>query len=166
MPIAYGSRGEESYVTADSRSEQRPTPVQNYLSSLVFIGLFPLAPLVVEWVTKNGMITEESLVITAAIYTLVVALASNNGFYFSLGIVVSFIEAAAYGSVVSMNSGNHHTARFMHVVTLYSNGSVSSLHTWPFFAMVLPFLSLIIERRTRHVENREVYFEFLKGGGG
>jgi hypothetical protein len=139
-------------------------PWQNYGLSLLFIGIVPLLPIIIE-LFVSGRITEDSLIIAAAIYSIAVALASNNRFYFGSFFVASIVESAIYGSVAKANGSNVTTGRVLGLKISSDGGSALSDNKYIFIAIILPFASVLVERFSRHVRNREEFFEFLKGRG-
>ena len=133
---------------------------------MLLIGAVPILPIVIELIIHKA-ITEDSLAITAAVYSITVAIASNNKFYFAFFLVASILEAALYGSITnSPVSTNISVWKFSHIpITSYSPSQNSDNGIF-LIAMLLTFLSLLIERYSRHITNREEFFEFLKGKKG
>jgi hypothetical protein len=139
---------------------------QNYGLAMLLLGAVPLLPLVIELIIHKA-ITEDSLAITAAVYSITVAIASNNKFYFMLFFIASVVEAALYGSITNTPvSANLSTWKLGRIpITSYSPSQNSDNGIF-LIAMLLTFVSLLIERYSRHVTNREEFFEFLKGKRG
>jgi hypothetical protein len=64
-----------------SAESRRQDEWQNYGLALLLIGAVPILPIVIELIIHKA-ITKDSLAITAAVYSITVAIASNNKFYF------------------------------------------------------------------------------------
>jgi hypothetical protein len=134
---------------------------QNYGLSLVFVGVVPLLPILIELLVR-GKVTEGSLFVTAAIYSITIALASNNRFYFGFFLVASIIEAAMYGSTVNGITAHPVTGNLVGMEIVSNSSSGLSESKAILVAILVPFVSLLVERFSRHVIVREEFFEFLK----
>src|SRR5262249_13766200 len=147
------------------RSSTWQDPWQNYVLSVLFIGVLPLLPLIIEWFGKRE-ISEDALIVTTAVYSITVALASNIKVFFGLLLFAAIIVASMYGFAAhSPNSAHAIFGWFLGIRTYsYSTGGANDN---PFFAsvMIFGFLSVVAERYSRHIGNREEFFEFLKRKG-
>jgi hypothetical protein len=145
-----------------TRSSTWQDPWQNCVIAVLFIGVLPLLPLIIEWFGRRE-ISEDALIITTAVYSITVALASNTKVFFGAFLFASFIVASMYGFAASTSSGGHEVfGRFIGIRTYsYATGGANDNI---FFALVMigGFLSVVVERYSRHVGNREEFFEFLK----
>lgn len=136
---------------------------QNYGLAVLLIGIVPILPILIELIIHKS-ITEDSLAITAAVYSITVAVASNSKFYFAFFLVASIIEAALYGSIT--DSPSRSTISVWNFADIHITSYAPSQNTDNgifLVAMLLTFLSLLVERYSRHITNREEFFEFLKG---
>ena len=143
-------------------------PWRSYGLSVLFIGVFPLIPVLFELLTKGGIL-EASLIITAAMYAATIAIASNNSFLFGLFLIASLIEAGVYGSEANVAPDVHYVSTNFFGMTISYEKSTSEAHAILWFVsivIVFALLTLIVERFVRHVRDNEVFFEFLKGKGG
>lgn len=135
----------------------------NFFLAVLFIGIVPLLPAIVELIVTK-QIGEQSLMITAAIYSVTIAIASNSRLYFGSFLIAGLIEVAIYGSVAgpstSLSSGEVIGIK----VTSYNAAALGDNKVL-MIAIAIPFISLVIERIGRHVRNGEEIFEFLKGKG-
>jgi hypothetical protein len=124
---------------------------QNYRSAVLSIGIAPWLPLIIEWGIEglySHPITINSLVITLACYSITVALSTNDPFLCILFLMLSAIDSAFYGALLANTS--HDTLRQAILIMVMS------------ILGLLTFASVLRERYVRHVERREIFFEWLK----
>jgi hypothetical protein len=153
----HGSGKQSRKGDVSRRNEAR----DNFLLAVLFIGMVPLLPVIVELIITK-QIGEQSLMITAAVYSITIALASNSRLYFGSFLVASLIEVAIYGSVADPSA---HLAygQVLGIKISSNNSSALPDNLYLFIAIAIPFASLVVERYSRHIRNREEVFEFLKG---
>jgi hypothetical protein len=140
----------------------RPSPWQNCFLSVLFIGVFPLAPVLLELLLESK-VTIDSLTLTAAIYAVTVSIASYNAMLFASGFFVAFFECALYGQDITVNPVVDPGATNFHGLIVAGRGQLPPSHVFLICATIVAiFLTLVVERFYRHVINREEFFEFLK----
>jgi hypothetical protein len=135
--------------------------LQNYGLAVLFVGIAPLLPILLE-ISISGEVTEGSVIITSAIYSITIALASNNRFYFGFFFFASVIESAFYGATANKGSQSL-VVTMSHIRIVINKGDNLSDVRYTFVAILVTFAALTIERFGRHMRNREEFFEFLKG---
>jgi hypothetical protein len=154
---------EEAEALSAASAEQEAW--QNYGLSVIFVGIVPLLPILIEMFI-GGDVAESSLIITAAVYSITVALASNNRFYFGFFLVASILESAVYGAAASNNVRVPPTVVSLAGIRIATDGAGGlSDSRVLLIAIGITFISLVIERFTRHIRNREQFFEFMKHKG-
>lgn len=154
-----------SNLTTQSAQRGRPGPWDNFFISLALIGIFPLLPLLLQLLINNGL-TVDALTLTAVIYSVTIAVATNKAALFVGGFVVALFEAVLYGLDLNVAPNSHLVSA--HIIGLTVSGSNSSPPSHCGLVMLaigLLLLSFIIERLFRHVRNKEEFFEFLKKAG-
>jgi hypothetical protein len=135
---------------------------QNYGLSLLLLGIAPLLPILLE-LAIAGNVAAGSILITAAIYSIAAAIASNSRFYFGLFLFAAVVESAFYGATATANdSGQILTVKIMSIRILMSKDASRSDMLMTIIAVIVTFIALAVERYGRHVNNREEFFEFLK----
>jgi hypothetical protein len=137
-------------------------PWQNYGLAVLFVGVFPLLPLISEWLGRRE-ISEDALIITTAVYSVTAALASTNKFFFGALLAASILVASTYG-LVADPSQNAHVAfsHFLGIRTYAYTADLPNNNTAFAVVVVGGFLSVVVERYSRHVRGREEFFEFLR----
>jgi hypothetical protein len=126
-------------------------PWKNYAMAVLSIGVAPWFPMIIEWTIEwlnSHPVTTDSLVITLAIYSVTVALSTYDLFLCILFLVLSAFDSAIYGALLL--SASHDTLRRAVVITILS------------LLGLLTFASVLRERYVRHVQQHEVFFEWLK----
>jgi hypothetical protein len=133
---------------------------QNYGMSVLLVGIAPLLPVLLELLIHRK-ITEDSLAITAAVYLIALATASNNKFLLVFFLLGGLTEAALYGSVASDPAGGQNLV-FKYVgIPINSYSPDQNLYNEIFLILTVSGLaSLMSERFNRHVRKREVFLEF------
>lgn len=143
-------------------------PWQNYGLAVLFIGVVPLLPLIIEWLGRRE-ISEDAVIITVAVYSVTVALASNNRFFFGFLLLSSIVVASMYGFAADPSRRSHEVISHILGIRTYSFSTDIANNNWTFSSIILiSLLSVLFERFSRHVRYREEFFEFLKSkkGGG
>ena len=153
--------GEADEASADRR---RPMPWENCGAALLLIGVFPLAPILLE-LLLSGNIAIDSLTLTAAIYAVTIAVASYRVILFISGFLVALFECVLYGQDVTVTPVKHPGVASFLGVKISGNGSSPSHAGLILLVIILLFTSLAIERFVRHVKDHEDFFEFLKKSG-
>ena len=105
----------------------------------------PLLPIIIEY-WQNSMVSEKSLTLVAAMYTITIGISSRNMLLFGLAVVASFTYGVAYGMSVSQNS------------------SLPLSGTLAFLGIIMIFIIHALERYNRHVVERAPFLEFIVGG--
>jgi hypothetical protein len=126
-------------------------PWQNYGIAVLSIGVAPWFPVIIEWTIEwlnAHPVTIDSLVITLAIYSITVALSTSDLFLCILFLVLSAFDSAVYGALLL--SASHDPIRRTIVIIVLS------------LLGLLTFGSVLRERYVRHVQQHEVFFEWLK----
>jgi hypothetical protein len=138
--------------------------------------ILPLVPLGLELlITKT--ITEQSVTLTAAVYSLGIGIASRSAALFSLTIVISFVFSCLFGVVIQAEYSQkkaeaqiaaHQPAAVANNEKKAEDGKSENTHDeviqWSkllaFSAIVLVTLIHMGERYNRHVVDRAPFFEF------
>jgi hypothetical protein len=162
--------GDGTQAIASAAAEDRSAasramgPWENCIVSVLFIGIFPLAPVLLELLLKN-QVTADSLTVTAAIYAITIAVASNRAIMLAIGFTVAFFECVLYGQDVTVTGGKSLVLKDFFGITVSAANSSPSTHSGLILlAIVILFITLALERFVRHVRNREEFFEWLKRG--
>jgi len=79
----------------------------NFGVSFLIVILIPLIPIGLEW-WLAGQITDRSLTITAAIYSVSTGTSSRYGFFLILTVVISIIFAACFGYILAIQTPPSH----------------------------------------------------------
>jgi len=118
--------------------------------------------LIIEWLGRREL-SEDAVIITVAMYSVTVALASNNRFFFLLLLVLSLVVASMYGFAADPARAGHEVFNHIFGIRTYSfSKNVANNNSTFSIIMVFSFLSVLLERFSRHVRYREEFFEFLK----
>jgi hypothetical protein len=126
-------------------------PWQNYGLAVLSIGLVPWFPLLIEWTIEwlnSRPIAIDSLVITLACYSITVALATRYLLLSILFLLLSGFDSAIYGALLV--AASHDTLRRALVISVL------------FLLGLLTFASVARERYIRHMQQHEVFPEWLK----
>jgi hypothetical protein len=135
----------------------------NYIQSIILIGIVPLFPVILEILLK-GSVLIDSLTLTATIYAVTIAVASCNVPLFLLGFCVGILSCALYAHDTSIAPVAHPaSAHFMRIVITSDGSSPPSHDALILIVIFILFLCLAVERYLRHVLDREVFLEFMKG---
>lgn len=117
---------------------------QNFLACVALHMVLPLLPLLLErWF--SGEIAPKSISLTAALYSLAIALSSRHVALLGIGILLGFAFAATFG-----------------YLSTDPIPMLRSAHTSSGAAIAFMFGLHIIERFYRHIFKDEEFFEFLK----
>jgi hypothetical protein len=159
------AQAEASPGTESQSAASRPLgPWENCIISVLFLGIFPLAPVLLELLLKS-QVTADSLTVTAAIYAVTVAVASNRASMLVIGFTVAFFECVLYGQDVTVVGTKGVVLKDFFGITVSAANSSPSTHSGLILlAIVVLFMTLTLERFVRHVKNHEEFFEFLKKG--
>ncbi|XWK85680.1 MAG: hypothetical protein U7127_15785 [Phormidium sp.] len=114
---------------------------QEYLLSLICQIGVPLFPLLLEFCLTNKL-SEESLTLTASIYTITIGVSSRQKWQLALAILASLFFAAVYGAVAVLDTP-----------VLVSRPS----STW---GIITVSITHGLERFYRHVIKGEVFWDF------
>jgi hypothetical protein len=113
----------------------------------------------------KGEILIASLTLTATIYAVTVAIASCNLPLFIACFCAGIIECALYAKEASVAPASHPASSHLMGMVISSQGSSPPSHDLiTALIIIVLFLSVIVERFLRHVREREVFLEFMKGG--
>ena len=126
-------------------------PWQSYGLAVLSIGVVPWLPRIIEWTAEwlnSRPIAIDSLVITLACYSITVALSTRILFLCILFLLLSGFDSAIYGTLLAATS--HDTLRRTLVVSVL------------FLLGLLTFASVARERFVIHMQQREVFPEWLK----
>jgi hypothetical protein len=138
-------------------------PWGNYIQAILLIGLVPLFPIILEGLLK-GSVLIDSLTLTATIYAVTIAIASCNIPLFLFGFCVGILSCALYAQDASVAPVSHPaSAHFMGILIISEGSSPPSHDVLTLIAIFIFFLCVIIERYFRHVVDREIFLEFMKG---
>jgi hypothetical protein len=134
-------------------------------SSLILIGILPLAPMFAEWGAKQR-VGIGTLTVTAAIYAVTVAISSRWLFMFLLGFLIALIETFAFATGVDATPVNNPGAEdFFGMVVTSVNSARPAYAAFTLVIVVSLFISVAIERALRHLKDGEEFFEFIEKGG-
>lgn len=126
-------------------------PWQNYGVAVLSIGVAPWLPLIIEWTIEwlnSRPIAIDSLVITLACYSITVALSTRYLFLSIFFLILSGFDSAIYGALLV--TASHDALRRALVISVL------------FLLGLLTFASVVRERFIRHMQQHEVFFEWLK----
>jgi hypothetical protein len=140
-----------SQVSAKPPRTSGITPAQNYGLAVLSIGIAPWLPIIIEWLIEwvyARPIDVNSLVITLACYSITVALSTNYPFMCFLFLILSGVDSAIYGALLA--DASHDTFRQGILIAVLS------------LLGILTFASVARERYVRHVQQHQVFFEWLK----
>jgi hypothetical protein len=115
-----------------------------FIPCLLFHLLMPLVPLFLERLLE-GHFQEKTLVITAAMYAIALAISSRWQWFVFAGLFVSIVYSAIFGAL-------SYAAR---VHQVFEAGSMAE------YAILVLLVIHTIERFGRHVRAKEPFFEFL-----
>ena len=118
-----------------------PNYWENFLVSILLHLLLPLFPLAIEYI-QHGLISKNSLVLAASMYTISIGVSSRSRLMFAFTIAASVFYAFLYGIV----SGQTPT-------TIAEPSS--------FIGIFATFIFHAGERYNRHVVDRAPFWEFM-----
>jgi hypothetical protein len=119
--------------------------------AVLSIGVAPWLPLIIEWTIEwlnSRPIAIDSLVITLACYSITVALSTRYLFLSIFFLILSGFDSAIYGALLV--TASHDALRRALVISVL------------FLLGLLTFASVVRERFIRHMQQHEVFFEWLK----
>lgn len=119
-----------------------PQHVQRYLAFLVLRMIFPLLPLVSEFLF-TGSVSQKSAMLSASMYVIGIGVASRNVLLLAITIVAGVCYAIAFGiaAQAAQPGGNAHLGL-------------------PFLGIAAVFVFHSLERYNRHVVEREPFLDF------
>ena len=122
--------------------------LQEYGACILFFLLVPLLPIILEWWFSKG-ISSQSLMITAAIYSITTGSSSSSKLIFIISIIIGIIFSACYGIVMAIQISNSHN-------TLLPENS----EYIAYFSIFFIIITLAIEKYSTYVTNSEKCLEF------
>lgn len=81
------------------RAPEIPDEWQHFLLSVLYVSALPLIPLALELWLK-GSLSESSLTLTTAIFSVTVGASSKNRLLFGVGILLAIVFSSAFGVVL------------------------------------------------------------------
>ena len=78
-----------------------PLNWQHFLASIIFVVVFPLLPVLIEWWQSSYQVGSKTLTITVALWTIAVGVSSKQMFTFAVCVFISVIFAVVFGVAVS-----------------------------------------------------------------
>jgi hypothetical protein len=132
----------------------------NFGAAVIFVGVFPLLPLLFE-AAFTGELTSDSVMITAALSGLAVALTSRNPTTFALFLAFTIVAAAFYGHAAPTPGDNQQAYGLVAGIRLsaISKGNVE-LGSVFFWSLAGPFVAALGQRFLRHLRRDDKFFEF------
>lgn len=132
----------------------------NFGAAVIFVGIFPLLPLAFE-AAFTGEVTSDSVMITAALSGLAVALTSRNPMTFALFLAFTIVAAGFYGHAApSPSDAQQAYGSVAHIrisATTPDNGSLGKVFFW---SLIAPLVAALGQRFLRHVRRDDKFFEF------
>jgi hypothetical protein len=135
------SNGKNADETKNSKIPGIPNYWENFWVSILLHLLLPLFPLAIELI-QNGIISKNSLVLAASMYTISIGVSSRSRLMFAFTIATSVFYAFLYGIV----SGQSTT-------TIAEPASI--------IGILATFIVHAGERYNRHVVDRAPFWEFM-----
>jgi hypothetical protein len=123
------------------RAPELPEEWQHFILSVLYLTLLPLIPLALELWLK-GKLSETSLTLVTAIFSVTIGASSNNRVLFGVGILLAIVFSSAFGVVLNTAQPPNGTREACFVVLLL----LSVFH--------------IFERWNRHVVDGEKFWSF------
>lgn len=128
-----------------------PEHWENYLLCILLHMMLPLLPLFLEYWLTN-VVSEKSMTLSAAMYTISIGISSKSKFIFGLTIVSSILFAAAFGIVVGKSP---------EISQLSGGGEILSKSTIiSLCGIVIVFFLHLLERFNKHIIDRNPFLEF------
>ncbi|HYV91132.1 MAG TPA: hypothetical protein VE978_05090 [Chitinophagales bacterium] len=116
----------------------------HFFSSILLIIIIPLGPIILEAILKHGTITDQSLTLTAAIFSVSVGTASDRFLFMLFSVFVCVFFSVCYGYIL----GNPDSLSFVHLAALFLIAVISLLH--------------LAERYVRHFKEGEIFIRPFK----
>ena len=125
---------------------------ENFFASLILHLSLPLLPLAIEQIQTGG-ITEKSLTLAAAMYTISIGVSSRSRLMFAMTVAASIFYAFLYGIVISKSSPD----------SVVGQASVADhvIRRATTLGIISVFLAHAGERFNRHVVDRAPFLEFM-----
>lgn len=117
-----------------------PKPWQQFILSLLYQVAAPILPLVMEFLIKES-VSEESVTITAAIYTITTGAASRQNWQRGAAALAALLYAGLYGAVLAVDN------------------PMPRFNAFAGWGIVATSVVHIAERYDRHINNRETYWD-------
>ena len=125
--------------------------IRHYILCILFHTLFPLLPIIFEkWIA--GSISSMSLLISAAIYSIMIGNESKDKLIFGVSIFASIILAVAFGAAARGKIGANDNQQFLYEQPVYSE-------EFALFSISCFFLVSILERFRTHIIDGERYWK-------
>jgi hypothetical protein len=139
-------------------------PWGNFGSSLLLIGIIPLAPMFAEWGAKQR-VGIGTLTVTAAIYAITVGITSRWLVMFVVGFIIALVETFAFAIGVDATPVKNPGAEDLFGMVVTSvNSARPAYAVFTVIAVASLFISVAIERALRHLKDGEEFFEFIEKG--
>jgi hypothetical protein len=133
----------------------------NWGAAVLLVGLFPLLPLAFE-LGFTHMIDSGTIMITAALDGLAVALTSRNPLLFALFLLFTIVAAGFYGHAAPSGSDTRQVfgtvAGLRISATSHDNLTLGVIFFW---ALIAPFVAAVGQRFLLHMRLGEEFFLFV-----
>jgi len=138
----------------DWKPPRLPQHWQNFFSAILFLLLFPLVPILLEYMLTDE-VTAPTATLTAGMYTIGVGISSRGQFFFASSVFIGVVLIALFGNVV----GIEHERKVL--------GAAAATHIanrWAipgsYACIALIFAWHGLERFSRHIVDRSPLFDF------
>ncbi len=143
--------------------------LREYILCIIFHTLLPVLPIILErWIT--GSISSQSLLISAAIYSIMIGNDSKDKLIFGVSILAGIIFAVAFGAIAAVDSN---TQAIMNAISPYDyetnvidiiketheNRDLLYVEESAFTAIVALFLVSLVEKYRIHIIEGERYWK-------
>jgi hypothetical protein len=115
---------------------------QNLILSIIFVMFLPLLPILLEFL-QNHSITEKSLTLAAAMYSIEIGISSRSKLIFGISVAASITFSSFFGFAAT-------------------NNSLAVTHTWAIIGIGAISLMHLFERVNRHIMDKEPFLESLR----
>ena len=126
------------------RAPEIPNDWQQFILSILYVSIVPLIPLILElWF--NGTISDTTLLITTAIFSVTIGASSKNSILFGIGIFCAIIFSSAFG------------------VALKLKGSQNNIEGTSIVCVIVLIILIILnawDRWNRHMVDQEKFWDF------
>ena len=132
----------------------------NFGAAVIFVGIFPLLPLVFE-AAFTSEITSDSVMITAALSGLAVALTSRNPMTFALFLAFTIAAAGFYGHAAPTPGDAQQVYGLVAGIRISAISAENvGLGEVFFWSLAGPLVAALGQRFLRHVRRDDKFFEF------